>query len=165
VTGVTEIDIQLARRREARDLAAMSRRLVEAGLEPSWTLERIERHIQHPDSVAIVARTASRGAGQLAGFAIMQYGDTTAHLNLLAVEPRFRRAGVGRRLVRWLEESAVVAGTFTIGLELRSSNAVAERFYLALGYREVGRVRGYYQRVEDAIRMRKELAVGEPLRR
>lgn len=161
MTGVTEIDIQLARRREARDLAAMSRRLVEVGLEPSWTLERIERHVQHPDSVAIVGRAGR----ELAGFAIMQYGDTTAHLNLLAVEPRFRRAGVGRRLVRWLEESAVVAGTFTIGLELRASNAVAERFYLALGYREVGRVRGYYQRVEDAIRMRKELAVEEPLQR
>jgi ribosomal-protein-alanine N-acetyltransferase len=161
VHAVNEIDIQLARRREARDLAAMSRRLVEVGLEPSWTLERIERHVQHPDSVAIVARVGR----ELAGFAIMQYGDTTAHLNLLAVEPRFRRAGVGRRLVRWLEESAVVAGTFTIGLELRASNAVAERFYLALGYREVGRVRGYYQRVEDAIRMRKELAVGEPLQR
>lgn len=158
---VTEIDIQLARPREARDLAAMSRRLVEAGLEPSWTLDRIERHVRHPDSVAIVARVGP----QLAGFAIMQYGDTSAHLNLLAVEPRFRRAGIGRRLVRWLEESAIVAGTFTIGLEMRATNAIAERFYLALGYREVGRVRGYYQRVEDAIRMRKELAVVEPLRR
>jgi ribosomal-protein-alanine N-acetyltransferase len=162
---MTEIDIQLARRREVRDLAAMSRRLVEIGLEPAWTPERIERHVRHPDSVAIVARTAARGGRELAGFAIMQYADTTAHLNLLAVEPRFQRASIGRRLVQWLEESASVAGTFTIDLELRASNSGAEQFYRALGYREIGRVRGYYQRVEDAIRMRKELAVGEPLQR
>jgi ribosomal-protein-alanine N-acetyltransferase len=150
-----EPEIQLARRRDAAPLAAMSRRLVEAGLEPSWTVDRIERHIRHEDSVVAVARLRN----QIAGFAIMQYGDTTAHLNLLAVEGTFRRLGIGRRLVRWLEQSAIVAGTFTVNLELRADNAVANRFYEALGYREVGRIRGYYQRVEDAIRMRRELAV------
>ena len=150
-----DLDVQLARRRDAAQLAAMSRRLVEAGLDPSWTVDRIERHIRHEDSVVVTARARN----QLAGFAIMQYGDTTAHLNLLAVEPLFRRRGVGRRLVQWLEESAVVAGTFTVSLELRADNDVAERFYEALGYREVGRIRGYYQRVEDAIRMRRELSV------
>jgi ribosomal-protein-alanine acetyltransferase len=150
-----EPEILLARRRDAAPLASMSRRLVEAGLEPSWTVERIERHVRHEDSVVAVARVR----GQLAGFAIMQFADTTAHLNLLAVEPTFRRLGIGRRLVQWLEESAVVAGTFTVSLELRADNVVAERFYEALGYREVGRIRGYYQRVEDAIRMRRELSV------
>jgi ribosomal protein S18 acetylase RimI-like enzyme len=150
-----EPDIQLARRRDAAPLASISRRLIEAGLEPSWTLDRIERHIRHEDSVVAVARLRN----QLAGFAIMQYGDTTAHLNLLAVEPTFRRLGVGRLLVQWLEQSAVVAGTFTVNLELRADNLVASRFYEALGYREVGRIRGYYQRVEDAIRMRRELSV------
>lgn len=153
-----EPEIQLARRRDAAHLAAMSRRLVESGLDPAWTMDRIERHIRHEDSVVVTARLRH----QLAGFAIMQYGDTTAHLNLLAVEPAFRRAGIGRRLVRWLEESAVVAGTFTVSLELRAHNGVAERFYEALGYREVGRIRGYYQRVEDAIRMRRELSVPSP---
>jgi ribosomal-protein-alanine acetyltransferase len=152
---MSEPEIVLARRREAAQLASMSRRLVEAGLEPSWTVERIDRHIRHDDSVVAVARVRS----QVAGFAIMQYGDTTAHLNLLAVEPLFRRLGIGRRLVHWLEQSAIVAGTFTVSLELRASNDVAERFYEALGYREIGRIRGYYQRVEDAIRMRRELAV------
>jgi ribosomal-protein-alanine N-acetyltransferase len=150
-----EPEIDLARRRDASPLAAMSRRLVEAGLEPSWTEERIERHVRQEDSVVAVARL--RGA--IAGFAIMQYGDTTAHLNLLAVEPAWRRRGVGRRLVEWLERSAVVAGTFTVDLELRAHNTVAERFYEALGYREIGRIRGYYQRVEDAIRMQKDLSV------
>ncbi|MFO0333979.1 MAG: GNAT family N-acetyltransferase, partial [Pseudomonadota bacterium] len=116
-------EISLARRRDAPRLAAMSRRLVEAGLEPSWTAERIERHVAHDDSVAIVAKLR----GETVGFAIMQFGDTTAHLNLLAVEPRVRRAGVGRALVAWLEESARVAGTFTVDLELRAHNAVAER--------------------------------------
>ena len=152
------VEISLARHREAPRLAAMSRRLVEAGLEPSWTTARVERHVAHEDSVVIVAKAA----GEIAGFAIMQFGDLTAHLNLLAVEPRARRAGVGRALVAWLEESARVAGTFTVDLELRADNVGAWRFYRALGYCETGRIRGYYQGVEDAIRMRRELAVVAP---
>ncbi len=151
-------EIRLARRRDAPRIAAMSRRLVEAGLEPALTDARVERSIADPDSVVIVA---ARGA-EVVAFAIMQYGDSTAHLNLLAVEPPLRRGGLGRRLVEWLERSAMVAGTFTVTLELREGNVDAARFYRALGYRESGRVRGYYQGVEDALRMRRELAVTLP---
>jgi ribosomal-protein-alanine N-acetyltransferase len=95
--------------------------------------------------------------GGLAGFGIMYYGDSRAHLNLLGVDPRLQRLGVGRCLLRWLERSAVEAGTFVIGLELRADNAAALAFYHALGYEIVGRVRGYYQGVEDALRMRRDL--------
>jgi ribosomal-protein-alanine N-acetyltransferase len=55
--------------------------------------------------------------------------------------------------VTWLEETALTAGTFVVGLELRAQNEVARCFYRALGYRELGRVPGYYQGIEAAIRM------------
>ena len=90
----------------------------------------------------------------------MQFGDSTAHLNLLAVERGSQRRGVGRGLLTWLEETAIVAGTFLIELELRATNAVARAFYEALGYRETGRIAGYYQRIEDAVRMARDLRIG-----
>jgi ribosomal-protein-alanine N-acetyltransferase len=71
-----------------------------------------------------------------------------------------QRRGIGRALLGWLEESAVVAGAFLIQLELRAANATARAFYEKCGYREIGRVPGYYQRLEDAIRMERNLAVG-----
>lgn len=145
-----------AARSDAPRLAAMSRRLVEAGLESCWTVERIERQRRHPDSVVLTARVA----GSIGGFAIMQYGDDAAHLNLLAVEPIHQRQGIGRALVRWLEDTAQVAGTFTIRLEIRASNRIARAFYASLGYRETGWVAGYYQGVEDALRFERSLAVG-----
>jgi ribosomal-protein-alanine N-acetyltransferase len=147
---------ELARLSDAPVIAGMSFRLIETGLAPSWPAERIARHIRHSDSIVLCARVASR----LAGFAIMQFGDTTAHLNLLGVEIGRQRRGLGRALLGWLEQSAVVAGTFLIELELRASNTGARAFYEALGYRETGRVPGYYQRVEDAIRMARDLRVG-----
>jgi ribosomal-protein-alanine N-acetyltransferase len=148
--------LALARLEDASHIAAMSSRLIEAGLAPSWPAERVARHIRHAESVVLAARTG----GRVIGFAVMQFGDTSAHLNLLAVEISHQRRGLGRTLVRWLEESAVVAGTFVIELELRATNERGRAFYETLGYRETGRVTGYYQSVEDAIRMARDLRVG-----
>ncbi len=151
--AVDSYRIEPARLADAALLAAMSRQLVESGLRPSWGSERIRGHIRHPESIVLGARHG----GVITGFAIMRYADDTAHLNLLAVDPRHRRRGVGRRLVRWLEESALTAGTFTIGLELRAENQGARAFYAALGYRELLQIPGYYQGVEAAIRMQRDV--------
>lgn len=87
----------------------------------------------------------------------MRYADDVAHLNLLAVDPAHRRRGVARRVMTWLEETAFTAGTFIIGLELRATNEAAYAFYSSLGYRELGRVPGYYQGIEPAIRMARDV--------
>ena len=150
---MTTIQLAPARRDDAARLAAMSRRLIESGLDPCWTADRVERQLRNHDSVVLTARLS----GHIAGFAIMQYGDDAAHLNLLAVELGHRRRGVGRQLVAWLEDTARVAGTFAIRLEVRATNSGARAFYSALGYRETGWVRGYYQGVEDAVRFARDL--------
>ncbi|HEY6483146.1 MAG TPA: GNAT family N-acetyltransferase [Steroidobacteraceae bacterium] len=149
-------DLELARVTDARQLASMSEELIEAGLRPAWSATRIISHIRHPDSIVLVARAA----GHLAGFALMRYADDSAHLNLLAVDPRHRRRGLGRRLLNWLEQTAQTAGTFVIGLELRATNEGAHAFYRALGYCERGQVPGYYQGLEPAIRMERDLRAG-----
>ena len=148
--------LALARPAEALPIAMMSRRLVEGGLPTwSWTARRVARHIHDSESIVLAARRGD----ELTGFAIMGFGEEAAHLNLLAVEPRCRRAGLGRRMVRWLEESALVAGTFDVSLEVRASNLRARQFYRALGYSEADRLPGYYERIEDAIRMTRDLRV------
>jgi ribosomal-protein-alanine N-acetyltransferase len=147
--------IALARRQDATLLAAMSRRLIETGLEHQWTESRIERARQHEDYVVLTARFGAR----LAGFAIMQYGDDAAHLNLLAVEPSYQRQGIGRQLMRWLEDTASTAGTFRIRLEVRASNQTGQAFYKAIGYQQSDWLRGYYQAHEDALRLERNLAL------
>ena len=148
-----EYRFEPARYADAAQLARMSFELVEAGLAPAWGSDRIRAHVRHPESMVLVARNAAL----IAGFAIMRYGDSQAHLNLLAVAPPHRRHGVGRRLVTWLEESALTAGTFLIGLEVRAGNSGARAFYAGLGYRELTRIPGYYQGLEAAIRMQRDV--------
>ena len=150
--------LEPARVSDAPRLAEMSHELIESGLRPKWGTARIGWFVRHPESVVLTARSDRT----IAGFAIMCYADEAAHLNLLAVDPRHRRRGIARRLVTWLEESALTAGTFIIGLELRARNEVAQHFYRTLGYREVGRVPGYYQGVEAAIRMERDVRVSRP---
>jgi ribosomal-protein-alanine N-acetyltransferase len=150
--------LEPARLNDAPRLAAMSQTLIESGLHPAWGAQRIGWYVRHPESVVLTARSDR----SIAGFAIMRYADEVAHLNLLAVDPAHRRRGIARRLVTWLEETALTAGTFIVGLELRAENREAQDFYRALGYQEVGRVSGYYQGIEAAIRMERDVRVSRP---
>ena len=153
--AISDVNLGLAQPSDATTIALMSKRLIEVQLPWSWTPERVAKHICHRESVVLAARAGRK----LAGFAIMQFSDTTAHLNLLAVEPAYERLGIGRRLVEWLEETAVTAGTFVIALEVRATNVGARWFYRRLGYREERCIVGYYCRVENAVRMVHDLRV------
>jgi ribosomal protein S18 acetylase RimI-like enzyme len=155
LSRVSDLILRLARKRDAPDIAAMALAFIEHGLRPSWPSSRIVRHVRHPESVVLVAERDRR----IAGFAIMDFGDDSAHLNLLAVVPAERRRRVGERLVSWLEETALTAGTFIVELELRADNATAHAFYESLGYAEVARISGYYQGLEDAVRMRRDVRI------
>jgi [ribosomal protein S18]-alanine N-acetyltransferase len=142
-------ELGLAKAGDARHLALLARDLIEAGLGWAYRPDRIAGLIRDPETVTVVARGASRPLG----FAVMRFGDERAHLILLAVEPTHQRRGVGRRLLEWLLESAIVAGMSSIHVELRASNAPAYAFYRSLGFVETIRVPGYYQGRETALRM------------
>ena len=87
----------------------------------------------------------------------MRYGFDDAHLDLLGVDHDYRREGLGRRLVEWLEKAALVAGISAVFLEVRGSNRGAQAFYERLGYRKLALIAHYYQRRESAMRMGREL--------
>jgi len=131
----------------------MSRDLIEHGLRWSWTQCRVHRHIRDPETSVIVARSESR----VVGFAIMQFGEEKAHLNLLAVAQEWRRQSCGRRLIQWLIESALVAGIARIDLELRAQNTGARGFYESLGFAVTGIKPHYYEGVEPALTMSRKL--------
>ena len=147
--------IRFARLREADVIAAMSRNLIEQGLQWRYRPGRIRHLILDKETTVIVAESA--GAGRIDGFAVLTFGLTTAHLNLLAVEPRKRRSGIAVRMLNWLTESCQVAGLGRINLEVRENNLNAINFYKARGYELVGRHRGYYDGVEHAVLMSHQL--------
>jgi ribosomal protein S18 acetylase RimI-like enzyme len=154
--------LSLARSSDAREIAEMSRDLIEQGLSWSWTAARVERSIAGRESSVVVARRdgarrADARGGGIAAFAIMQFGDEVAHLNLLAVAPPHRRQGLGRQLMEWLAATAVEAGVFRVNLEVRADNVAAREFYRRIGFDALNVVPGYYQGREAALRMTRRL--------
>jgi [ribosomal protein S18]-alanine N-acetyltransferase len=145
--------IRFAAARDAHAIAEMSRDYIEHGLGWSWTRMRVRAAIGDPCSNAI----AIDGRDAIIGFAIMQYGDDSAHLALLAVHPHHRQRGLGARLVDWLEQPARIAGIERIRVEARADNPRAIAFYRKQGYVETGRMGRYYRGLIDAVRLEKRL--------
>jgi ribosomal-protein-alanine N-acetyltransferase len=147
-------EIRIARAVDATRIALMSRDFIEEGLGWRWTPARVHAYIRNRGTNVVVAETARN----MIAFGIMQYREIEAHLLLFGVLPQARRHGVGTRLLRWLEDVAVVAGVEMIFLEARATNTAAREFYRAHGYRELAIMQRYYSNREDAVRIGKDLA-------
>src|ERR1044071_3265247 len=122
---MTTIALGLARIGDWPAIAHMSRLRIEQGLPWHWTPRRIAAHMRQRDSLLVVARDNR----ELVGFVMAQFGDAAVHVTLLAVAASRQRCGAGRRLMAWVEESAITAGIFKISLEVRAGNRAAQRFY------------------------------------
>ncbi len=96
--------------------------------------------------------------GELAAYYLGQNVLDEVHIMQIAVESRFRRCGLGQRLMQYEIERKREAGMKQMLLEVRCSNAMAQQLYHSLGFRVVGRRKDYYapvhgQPAEDALLM------------
>jgi len=152
--SVTPYQMRLASGGDIQEIAVMSRCLIEVGLRGwTWHPTRVARAVHARETCVLVAETR----GHVAGFAITEFGDTKAHLSLLAVKPTHQRCGIGLALIEWLIESALTAGIGHISVEMRANNFAARSFYETLGFSHTQYIAGYYQSIEGAIRMRCDL--------
>lgn len=155
VMAAVDIEIAFALSNDAVEIARLARDLIEVDLGWTYRPDRVRALIRDPDVVTLVARDGPH----VVGFAIMQFTDERAHLVLLAVRPTYQRTGIARRLLEWLLDSAAVAGTVSVHVELRVANEAAFAFYRAMGFAPTLRVEGYYRGRETAVRMLRVLRV------
>jgi len=80
------------------------------------------------------------------------------HVGTVGVSPVRRRAGIGRSLMEFAHEWAVLRGAVLAHLEVRAGNDAAIALYAGMKYRRVGIRRGYYtDNGEDAHLMMREI--------
>ena len=85
------------------------------------------------------------------------------HITNVAVHPDSRRRGIARALLDSVFERARASRSRMVLLEVRPSNVEALALYESLGFRVVGRRRGYYYDTgEDALVMEAPMAPAEP---
>jgi ribosomal-protein-alanine N-acetyltransferase len=98
----------------------------------------------------VVARTDDA----IVGFAGLWVMVDEAHVTTFAVDPIWRRRGIGERLLLALLDIAVARRAREATLEVRLSNMPARRLYEKYGFRPVGiRPRYYSDNGEDALIM------------
>jgi tRNA threonylcarbamoyl adenosine modification protein YeaZ/ribosomal-protein-alanine acetyltransferase len=142
--GVT---ISLASGQE--ELEAVSR-LQAGAFERAWDVNELRAELAGPAQARVYVARAHGGAviGYCACWCIVD----ELHVNSMAVDPRWRRRGVGRALLRRVLEAEGKAGARTATLEVRESNLAGRALYEGLGFRIEGVRRGYYENPrEDAL--------------
>lgn len=109
--------------------------------------------------VGYICRTIDCG-GIMAGYGIMSVGAGEAHILNVCIREEYRCRGHARKMMLYLLDRAREAGMYEAFLEVRPSNAIANRLYVSLGFEQVGVRRGYYQASagrEDACVLRRFL--------
>ncbi|HID73504.1 MAG TPA: ribosomal-protein-alanine N-acetyltransferase [Thermoplasmata archaeon] len=84
--------------------------------------------------------------------------DGSARLLMLAVQPAYRRRGVGSQLLRTFIRQAAIKGARRVILEVRVTNKVAIQFYRHHGFQIKGILQHYYTSGEDAYTMERAVA-------
>jgi ribosomal-protein-alanine N-acetyltransferase len=130
----------------ATDLEAMFQ-LDEACFAEEFRFDR-ESMREFAEEQNAVVRIAERAGGQIVGFAIVHVERVTtewrAYVVTLDVAPDCQLRGLGRRLMREIEASAVAAGVRWMQLHVFTGNAGAIRFYERMGYERLRVQRRFY---------------------
>jgi ribosomal-protein-alanine N-acetyltransferase len=115
----------------------------------AFTSELTENSYAH----YLVARHDGRIIGYIGMWVILE----ESHITNIAVDPQYRRHGVGRRLLEDMFDRAAELGATRVTLEVRVSNTGAQSLYRQLGFADRGLRKGYYADTnEDAIIMWKD---------
>ena len=116
-----------------------------ASFKNKWNAEELARMKAQVGVAILVARRASPyGTRAPLGFLILRTAADEAEVITIAVQPRQRGRGIGKKLME--------AGLFRLYgercshlfLEVDAANEAALLLYRGLGFKEVGRRKGYY---------------------
>ena len=119
-----------------------------------WSEKSIASELQNPLALWLVAVEDDVVCGYIGSQSVMGESD----MMNVAVNPDFRRKGIGEALVIALSEELKAVGNTSLTLEVRISNAPAISLYVKLGFSQVGLRKNYYRNPrEDALILRKAL--------
>jgi ribosomal-protein-alanine N-acetyltransferase len=124
-----------------------------------WSPDEFETLLS---SKTVIGRAAlDPNIGELRGFALSRLAADEAEILTIAVHDAFRKRGIGRALLADIQSRLTEAHARALFLEVDETNLAAMALYARMGFREVGRRRGYYQKpggpTATALVLRKDL--------
>ncbi len=115
-----------------------------------WSDRSFRNETANPQAIFIVAYYQNK----IVGFGGLWLCVDEAHITTLAVDPEYRRRGIGRAIMLQLLSRGQDRGMTCSTLEVRAGNSAAIQLYQSLGYIDTARRKGYYpDNREDAVVM------------
>lgn len=115
-----------------------------------WSKESYLNEIKNNAAIYIVAIFEKRIVGYAGVWKIIDEG----HITNIAVHPNHRRRGIGKKLIEALIKISEKEGIKSFTLEVRESNTAAFKLYEKMGFKPIGKRKGYYSNnKEDAVIM------------
>ncbi|MEO6153269.1 MAG: ribosomal protein S18-alanine N-acetyltransferase [Croceibacterium sp.] len=133
-------------------IMAVMDRAFDPAFGEAWTRRQVSDALAGPGSHYLLASATGEylaPGAEVAGFALSRGVLDEEELLLLAVDPRYRKCGVGTRLLRRFVDSARARGMARLFLEMRDGNS-AEALYRQHGFAVMGRRKQYYRRGSGA---------------
>jgi len=127
----------------------------QSSFDYSWTEEDFLRCLRQRNCIGMVAEQGEK----VVGFMIYELHKTKLHVLNFAIQPAFRRLGVGVQMVTKLVSKLSSHRRTKITLEIRETNLTAQLFFRSQGFRAIRVLRAYYEDSgEDAFLMQYRLA-------
>lgn len=124
--------------------------LVAQVLPHTWSAAALAEELSRPEAVVLGAWLDTA----LVGFVVVRVAVDEAELMLIGVRAEARRQRVAEALWQEVVRRVGPRGVVRVLLEVRAGNTGAQAFYTRVGFRPVGRRRGYYaEPPEDAVVM------------
>jgi ribosomal-protein-alanine N-acetyltransferase len=142
-------DVTIARATTSEDVAAVEGLQRRTFTNP-WAAESIRWELEHTDVARLYVMRVPDG--QVVAYCACWIIFDELHINSLAVDERWRRRGLARRLLETVLAEAASSGVQSATLEVRRSNDAARGLYEGLGFGVDAVRRDYYQHPrEDAL--------------
>lgn len=119
-----------------------------------WNINTFKSELLNPDSKYIVAKID----GKIVGYAGIWKAVDDVHITNIVTAKNLRRQNIGSTLLSNLIEMAKAEnGITSITLEVNCNNLPAKKLYEKSGFEVVGLRKKYYNNIDDAIIMTKQL--------
>ena len=117
-----------------------------------WSAKALEEELRNPAARFFVSLFDGEVAGYIGCHVVLDQG----YITNVAVKEAYRRRGVGKALVRHLQNAG--AGKLSsLSLEVRQGNETAKKLYRSCGFYEAGTRKNFYRNpAEDGIIMNYE---------
>lgn len=131
---------------EKADIPAIAR-LEKLCFSAPWSEKALCETMSREETIFLVASIGEKICGYVGCYYVLDEG----YITNVAVDPEFRRGGIGRALIEKLSDKAAEKKLAFLTLEVRVSNSAAIALYERAGFESVGRrPRFYSEPCEDA---------------